>query len=100
MNEKAIEETVKEMVSVLPYNWTGLTAYQMIEAGRIDKEGCASRLIASIEGMDEQELKARFPELDFYDENGEVDLDDDGKLMTFFRNIGNEIRKQIFAFDC
>jgi hypothetical protein len=89
--EKLIEEYVTNRLK-LAYNWTGLTPAEMIQAGRMDREGMAGALWAQVKQMNQEEMEAEFPNFNLFPD-GEIDM----KIyMDFIRMIGNEFRRQVW----
>lgn len=55
MNKKAIKSLARKRVSEEPYNWTGLTAKQLVDAGRLAADKAAEELS---NGLSEQDFAA------------------------------------------
>jgi hypothetical protein len=90
--ETKIEEYVTNRLT-LPYNWTGLTPAEMIQAGRMDSEGMAGALWAQVKQMNQEEMEAEFPNFNLFPD-GEINME---TYMDFIRMIGSEFRRQVWS---
>lgn len=70
-----ITEYANQLVNIRPYNWTGMTAAQLIYAGRIAKRDAANRLLESVRRLNEDQIQSEFQGFNLFNNDLSVDID-------------------------